>query len=408
MRRLLVGSVRTRFKSTYPLIEVEQLRRGKGFDVGETGTLPLRDYYEWLGLPSIMRHETFFTHRSNLLSQTVNSSERLSLYDPILTHCIAKWLLVDYKLNSYPYSDLNIINVYTNLPQSLKIARTMMTYFQQVLSRDMFERIKYIMVPLHSHKQKPSSKLTDGIPGEVQIVSDSAVFSSEVSNKYNPRPFVIEDPVYFLMLDDVLKNTSHDLVKYSQEAGQWEQCYVDIDEAGHRTRRFDGEMDYWCEIALKKALERYDSSVTSKTEGVYIPTRLVQLFELLKECAPAHKLLAIDTPQRWDPSFLSMAKLLLGYKPLRASKILEPERSSLWNGRRDESGPRFAIDFAQAQQLYASINESSRMCEVKDMREFVDQWFDASSAQTSELTKDKIDSQLEVINGSLLAILHSS
>lgn len=142
-----------RFKATYPLIEIEQLRNGKSFNVGETGTLALRDYFEWRALPSIMRHETFFTQRNKLLDQVTNSTERLSLYDPILTHCIAKWLLVDYKLNSYPYSDLNIINIYTNLPQSLRIAKSMMSYFQLVLSEDMFERIKYIMVPLHSHQK---------------------------------------------------------------------------------------------------------------------------------------------------------------------------------------------------------------------------------------------------------------
>ncbi|CCE90406.1 type II protein arginine methyltransferase TDEL_0B02770 [Torulaspora delbrueckii] len=408
MRKFVARGGHVRFKATYPLIEIEQLRNGKSFNVGETGTLALRDYFEWRALPSIMRHETFFTQRNKLLDQVTNSTERLSLYDPILTHCIAKWLLVDYKLNSYPYSDLNIINIYTNLPQSLRIAKSMMSYFQLVLSEDMFERIKYIMVPLHSHQKRPSTKLTSGIPGKVQIVHDRAVFSSQVSNKYNPRPFVIEDPVYFLMLDDVLKNTSHDLVKYNQEAGKWEQCYVDIDEHGRRTRRFDSEMDYWCQIALKRALKEHDPSATAKTEGVLIPTRLIQLFELLKECAPAHKLFAIDTPQRWDPSFFSMIKLLLGHKPLRASQILEPERSSIWSGRRDDHAPRFAIDFAQAQQLYMSINENNRLCEVKDMSEFVDQWFDARSDVMGELTKDKLNSQLEVIDGSLLAILHSS
>lgn len=408
MRRIIAGGGHVRFKATYPLIEIEQLRRGKSFNVGETGTLALRDYYEWLGLPSIMRHETFFTQRSRLLSQSVESADRLSLFDPILTHCIAKWLLVDYKLNSYPYSDLNIINIYTNLPQSLRIAKSMMLYFRETLSQDMFGRIKYIMVPLHRHRQKLSSKMTNGIPGEVQIVNDGAVFLSDNSSNYNSKPFAIEDPVYFLMLDDVMKNTSHDLVKCNQDTGHWEQCFVDINQNGSRTRRFDGEMDYWCDIALKKVLENYDTNFAAKGQELYIPTRLVELFTLLRECAPAHKLFAIDTPQRWDPSFLSMIQLLLGYRPSRASKILGPERSSLWSGHREDTGPRFAIDFSQARQLYTGINESSGICEVKDMGDFVDQWFDPRHDKVEGMTNDKISSQLEVIAGSLLAILHSS
>lgn len=396
-----------RFKSTYPLIQIEQLRKGHGVDVGECGTLALRDYYEWLNLPTIMRHETFFTNRMKLFNGSNSTAESLTLYDPVLTHSIARWLLVDYKLNHYPYNDLNIINIYTDLPQSLKIAESMMRYFRQVLSKSMFEKIRYTLLPLYSHHQKLSSRLAKDIPGEIQIISETAIFTSETSDFPHPQQFIIEDPVYFVMLNDIFKNTSHDLVRYNLNANQWEQCYVDINVEGDRSRRFDTDLDYWCDSALSKALEVNDLDAAKQSEAFYVPTRLIQLFDLLKTFAPSHKLFAIDTPQRWNPSFLSMIRILAGYQPLRASKIVEPQRSSFWSGRHEVSGPRFTIDFTQIQQIYSSMNEAAKFCEVDDLPEFVGQWFDVNSEEVTQLSKDVLNSQLEMIDGSELATLHS-
>lgn len=336
-----------------------------------------------------------------------NTTERLTLYDPILTHSIARWLLVDCKLNYYPYSDLNIMNIYTDLPQSLRIAESMMSYLKRVLSKNLFERIRYTMVPLHSHRQKISTKLTKNIPGEVQVISDAAIFASESSDFPRPQQFVIEDPVYFLMLNDILKNTSHDLARHNGDLKQWEQCYMDINESGGKSRRFDVDLDYWCESALPRALETNDPAATKQSEGFYLPTRLIQLFDLLKTFAPAHKLFAIDTPQRWNPSFLSMIRILAGYQPLRARMIIEPQKSSIWAGRHEEKSPRFTVDFAQIQQLYTGINESAKFCEVDDMPDFVNQWLDLSSEEAGGLSRDVLNSQLEMIDGSELATLHS-
>lgn len=409
MKRFVASKPQLRFKATYPLIQIDQLRSKKKFDIGETATIPIRDYYEWMSLPYIMKHETFFTRREKFVGNSIGPLENLLLYDPILTHCIAKWLLVDYKLNSYPYNDLNIISVFTDLPQALQIAKSMMTYFQMVLSVNMFERIKYFMIPLYDHKSVSSSKLLEGLPGEVRIIADNAVFSSEYSNKMDPgRPFIIEDPVYVLMLNDVIKNTSHDLVRYSAEKNYWEQCYMDINIHGDKTKRFDSEMDYWCNIALKKTLDKYDYSMENKTKEILIPTRLVQLFEILRACAPEHKLFAVDIPQRWNPGFFSMIKLLFGYAPLRASTMVESQKGSIWKGQGNDSGPTFTTDFTQIQQLYMSINESGKLCEVEDMSDFVDRWVDLSMEQVGNSTKDKLESQLEMINTSSLAILHSS
>ncbi|QLL34904.1 hypothetical protein HG536_0H02790 [Torulaspora globosa] len=407
MRRFPGVVAQVRFKGSYPLIPIEQLRKGNGIHVGESGTLALRDYYEWLNLPSIMKHETFFTKRGELLSDLPDNTERLTLYDPILTRSIARWLLVDYKLNHYPYSDLNIINIYTDLPQSLRIAESMMGYFKQALSSNMFERIRYTMVPLHSHRQKLSGRLTRNIPGEVQIISDAAVFTSESTSSSHPQQFVIEDPVYFLMLNDIFKNTSHDLVRYNKSVGNWEQCYMDIHTSGGKSRRFDTDLDYWCDSCLSRALQKYDLGAAKQSAGFYIPTRLIQLFDLLKTVAPAHKLFAIDAPQRWHPSFLSMIRILAGYQPLRASKIVESHRSSIWRGRREDCGPRFTVDFTQIQQLYTSINESAKFCEVDDVPEFVNQWLDTGCEQSDKWAQDVLNSQLEMIGASELAILHS-
>lgn len=165
--------------------------------------------------------------------------EHLQFYDPIVTQCIAKWLLVDYKLNAYPYYDLNIVNVFTDLRQAVKIAKGMMTYFQSVLSKGMFERIKYFIIPLYNDHTVTTEKLLNGIPGDVRLVENAAIFPPSGSNIDMEKPFSIEDPVYVLMLNDIIKNLSHDLVRFSNELNQWQQCYMDIHTDGTRSKRFD-------------------------------------------------------------------------------------------------------------------------------------------------------------------------
>lgn len=409
LQRLVFPRSQVRHNGTYPIIGIDELRLKKQSDIIKNASIPLRDYHEWRKIANLMKYETFFTRRGKSWGTSVGSQNDLSLYDPIVTHCIAKWLLVDYKLNSYPYHDLNIVNVYTDLRQSLRIAKTMMTYFKTVLSETMFERIRYMMVPLYDHEPIQVEKICQSIPGDVNLISDSAIFFSQPDGGDNDKyPFIIEDPVSIIMLNDVIKNLPHDLVKFSHEKRQWEQAYTDFNPDGLESLRFESDLDFWCKFAIGKTLDDKLPSTRESTQGLYIPTRLAQLFEMIKRCAPQHKFLAVDEPQRWNPTFLSMIKLCLGYEPIRGSKIIESQMDSIWRkSGRGGNGPVFTTDFTQIQQMYMNINGMGRTSEIDDLGEFVDKWVNLGQDYDQSFTREKLESQLQMINESSLAVIHS-
>lgn len=393
MHRLLLRKPQVRFQSRYPVVQIEELK-SPTLRPGQTATIPLRDYYEWNTMPDLMKYEKFFTRRNPLAGQNM---EHLQFYDPIVTQCIAKWLLVDYKLNAYPYYDLNIVNVFTDLRQAVKIAKGMMTYFQSVLSKGMFERIKYFIIPLYNDHTVTTEKLLNGIPGDVRLVENAAIFPPSGSNIDMEKPFSIEDPVYVLMLNDIIKNLSHDLVRFSNELNQWQQCYMDIHTDGTRSKRFDEDMDFWCQYSLRMVLDQ-DQHLEDE---FHVPTRLVQLFDMLKICAPEHKMFAIDVPQRWQPSFWTMVKFLLGRNSIPRSQLTGPSI--------DEHTMHFIANFNEIQKIYSNVNESAKYCEVEDLAEFVDQWTDLSDVEKhSTLSKDRLNAQWETIHCSNLGVIHTT
>lgn len=397
MYRFLLRRPQVRFKSNYPLVQIEELR-SQTLRPGETATIPMRDYYEWETMPEIMKREKFFTKRDPSLTSTM---EDLQLYDPIVTHCIANWLLVDYKLNNYPYYDLNIVNVFTDVKQAVSIVQSMMSYFQAVLSQNMFERIKYFIIPLYSDHVMVTEEQLTGIPGDVRLVENAALFPPNGSNMSMEKPFSIEDPVYVLLLNDVIKNLSHDLVKYSKSIQKWSQAYMDIHADGTSTRRFDTDMDFWCSYTLKMTLRQDKNGLEKSATNIHIPTRLVQLFEMIKLCAPEHKLFAIDVPQRWEPSLWAMVKLLLGGGPTSTSQMAGTQ-----GGRKSA---HFISDFTQIQQIYSEVNELGKFCEMEDLSAFVDHWLDlVEIEQNFPITKDRLNAQLEMVHCSNLGVLHSS
>ncbi|QLG74033.1 hypothetical protein HG535_0F05450 [Zygotorulaspora mrakii] len=407
LQRYLFQRIAVRNKSTHPVkIGIEELRFKKKTQAITNGSIALRDYYEWHKLSDIMVSETFFTHRGKCggLGRSPSSQNDLLLYDPIMTHCIAKWLLVNYKLNSYPYHDLNIVNIYADLRQSLQIAKTMMTYFKAVLSDTMFERIRFIMVPLYDHKHAQVEKIRQEIPGEIELITDDAIFLSQGQDGIGQAsPLVIEDPVSIIMLNDVMKNLSHDVIKYSYEKNKWEQGYLEFDSHGNKRLEFQDSVDFWCKFAIENTLEDQIPSRQNPNQTVYIPTRLAQLFEMIRKFAPQHRFFAVDEPQRWNPSVTSMLRLLLGYNPIRGSKVMK-QRQGI-----ELEDPVFMPDFTQVQQMYMNINGMGKISEINDLGEFVDKWVNlGNDYKNANITMDQLVSQLKMINESTLATIHSN
>ncbi|CAI4599390.1 ASN_collapsed_G0032250.mRNA.1.CDS.1 [Saccharomyces cerevisiae] len=401
MKRLHPLRIQVRLKSDYPLFTFEQLLSTNGIRRGQTARISLKDYIEWQNFPNIMKRENFFTQRKPV---TTTAKEEPFSFDNILdcepqfSKCLAKWLLVNYKLNDYPYYDLNIVNIYTDLPQAIQICKNLMSYLKSTLSDNMFQKIKYFMVPLYKCDKIPS-KLLDGIPGSVSLVQDYPV-----SPYFLQKKFHIEDPIQILMLNDVIKYSTHDLVRYSSDDKGWQQCFVDINENGQKSKSFDSAIDYSCELALEQMFN--DRSHVSPGKELYIPTKLIEILMTIKNNIPEHRLFIVDTPQRSSPTIISLLKSLISPRPTGSSQIVQPYSDSIFSDKR--SGRIcFMTDFLQLQNIYNGINSSSSSCEVEDVADFVEKWISPNERSTLS-SQNGNRPQLEDIKNSSLAVLHST
>lgn len=394
-------------------------------------SMPLRDFLEKMNRPYMMRRDNFFS-KHNDGYHMADSFENLIDYDPILTQCIARWLWLNYKITDYPYYNLNIFNIFTDLPQAIFFLEKIMMYFQKILPPESFDRIDYYLLPLYPCHNIDKTKFLKNIQGKVHILDDPILFPGHGPLNVNSQNgLYITDPVQVLILDDVLPKLSHDLVRYCPYDNSWEQCYMEENtNSKEKTKNFTSSLDFWCKRTLNQLYDiNENNSLTVSTNNdineIYIPTQFMQLLDQLKMCVPDFRLFTIDSPKR-DKLTLSMKlRQLLGYKITGSSELLEPFPGSIWTNEVESErlnkingGLRFKPDFAQIEKVFNTSNENDAKlfppCEIEAMGDFCNKWVDGkikhTTSQHNNLPKeflDKLKIQLQVANKSTLSILHS-
>lgn len=368
-----------RYQHSLPLLDTTQLLLQGLPRPGTEATVPLRDFVEWVSIQN-SRHNNFFAPKPRYRPYSLPS---LSLFEPLLSHCLARWLLVDYKLNSYPYYDLNVVTMYTDFHQSLRITRSIVKFLKETAPDDLYQRINCFLVPLYDETKE--IKIPDK---KIRVIKHGALSANS--------SLFIEDPVYVLMINDVIRHLSHDYILKTDTL--WKQCYVDIEQDSARSRRFDSQMDYWCQLTYELLKEPLTKSGLSDT---YIPSRLVQLFFILKQCVPEHKLIAMDLSQSRKPSLLQAFKNLCrkgsSYQP---SNVLGP------NDILSATEPTtFVSDFSQVKHLYGVINDGMKVCQVESLNDFAKDWTDLEQS-AKILGANHLEIQAGQLSTSNITVLH--
>lgn len=120
-------------------------------------------------------------------------------------------------------------------------------------------------------------------------------------------------PCYFLALE-VFDNFPHDAIRYDPITEQPHQCIVLIDEDGDfyefYTKDIDPVADRYLHVRQSACSRPFNHPLrgsrlwrniksrlplaTNLTDPEYIPTRLLQFFDILRKCFPNHQLLTSD------------------------------------------------------------------------------------------------------------------
>ncbi|CCF59459.1 hypothetical protein KAFR_0H00500 [Kazachstania africana CBS 2517] len=366
--------------------------------------VPLRSHIQSVNAKSIIKINENQFNKVSLYDY--HFFEELLPLEPVISYSLSKWLWFNYQLKHFPSFDLNIINVFTDLSQSVEMIHSIMKHFYTTLPRDLFQKINILLIPFYNcgHTKVTYQKVAvKNIPGNVQLL-DNMSFCSIFDERPNTdnwesrlrSKLYMQEPTYFLLLNDIFKNSSHDLLRYSKDTDSWKQCFVMENTQGQIHKSFEQDIDFWCakyiEIAFKEN--------TPNSGEVYIPTQLLQFFHAMKVCFPDFKFLAIDTPQRWKPSLFNILKVSTGQMPIQTSKIVQQMPNSY--GR-----CTFITEFMQLKAVCQKLNPGL-IFEVQDLNEFVGDWIDYTKPNpydTQSLHDPK--QQVHLINKSSLAVLHN-
>lgn len=227
------------------------------------------------------------------------------LFRPYYGEAIARYLVTNYKLTNNPYHDLIIYEMGAG---NGTLMLNVLDYIRDV-HPDVYERTQYKIIEISpalatlQNQQLSRTASSRGHTDHVEIINRSI---------FNWDSYV-SAPCYFLSLE-VFDNFAHDSIRYDPFTEQPLQGSVLIDNAGEfyefYTKSIDPVADRFLRVRHAACTERFRHPLSSSsllrnirarlpfaanlTIPEYIPTRLMQFFDILREYFPLHQLLASD------------------------------------------------------------------------------------------------------------------
>ncbi|RLV90710.1 hypothetical protein JA1_004396 [Spathaspora sp. JA1] len=359
-------------------------------------------------------------HQSDLqASQQTHSRKSIQLwhtptelFQPYYGEAIARYILVNYKLNgNYPYNDLII---YEMGGGNGTLMCNILNYIK-VNQPDIYARTQYKIIEISSqlvNKQMTSAfknkLINQGLDSDKLTIYNKSIF------KWNK---LVDDPCFFIALE-VFDNFAHDLIAYDNISGEPYEGKVLIDQHGDFYQFFTKELSYYSNMYLTlrenssysmlkqqgKILDKVKAMVkpdkvhpllhSSKqleykhmffpfkdnlTPGEFIPTRLIEFFQILNHKFPQHSLITSDFNQL--PKTIPGAFNSPVVQTVLQDKMIDVSTYMCHQGYFDIM---FATDFDLASELYKKL--TGKVVRIESHEEFLNQWGDlqATSTKTGE------------------------
>jgi hypothetical protein len=228
------------------------------------------------------------------------------LFQPHYGHAIARYLVTNYKMTLFPYHDLIIYEMGAG---NGTMMRNILDYIRDT-DPSVYARTKYRIIEISSslHSlQKTSLSTSISDPDHLEHVE---LINSSIFNWKTPVPH----PCFVLALE-VIDNFAHDAIRYDPYTEQPMQGSVLITEDGEFVEFYDPNIDPLAARYLKlrqlaaRAPFRNPLSnppaplrkllhslpfAPNLTKPEYIPTRLMQFFDVLSNYFPHHRLVLAD------------------------------------------------------------------------------------------------------------------
>jgi hypothetical protein len=227
------------------------------------------------------------------------------LFRPYYGEAIARYLVANYKLSQYPYNDLTIYEMGAG---NGTLMLNILDYIRNA-EPSVYERTKFKIIEISSNLAKlQATQLlrnadSRGHSSKVEIINKS-IFEWDQ---------VVPSPCYFLAME-VFDNFAHDAIRYDPITEEPLQGTVLIDSLGDFYEFYVPQIDpvasrflrvrhaatagrYRHPLHQSRILRRLKSSLPftpNLSDPEYIPTRLMQFFDILGKYFPGHRLLTSD------------------------------------------------------------------------------------------------------------------
>ncbi|RKF73675.1 Protein arginine methyltransferase NDUFAF7-like protein, mitochondrial [Golovinomyces cichoracearum] len=226
------------------------------------------------------------------------------LFKPYYGEAIARYLVNNYKLTQYPYHDLTIYEMGAG---NGTLMLNILDHIRDI-EPSVYSRTKYKIIEISEnlaklqYKQLSSNANARGHFKKVEIINRS-IF------EWNQT---VSSPCFFLAME-VFDNFAHDCIRYDPTTEKPLQCIVLIDTRGEFYELYSPAIDPVAARFLRVRNEstggRYPRSLPPKfirrimsflpftpnlSNPEYIPTRLMQFFDILGKYFPSHKIVTSD------------------------------------------------------------------------------------------------------------------
>ena len=228
------------------------------------------------------------------------------LFQPHYGEAIARYLVTNYKMTLYPYHDLIIYELGAG---NGTLMRNILDYIRDT-DPSVYARTQYRIIEISSSLvslQKTSLTTSTSDPDHLEHVEiiNQSIFSWSAP---------VHSPCFFLALE-VIDNFGHDAIRYDPFLETPLQGSVLIDAAGDFYEYYEPHIDplalQYLRIRDVSARSTYPTPLTwppspvrrlrhslpfapNLTPPEYIPTRLMQFFQVLATHFPHHRLLLSD------------------------------------------------------------------------------------------------------------------
>ncbi|KAI1496105.1 S-adenosyl-L-methionine-dependent methyltransferase [Biscogniauxia marginata] len=224
------------------------------------------------------------------------------LFRPYYGEAIARYLMSNYVMSTYPYHDLIIYEMGAGRGT---LMLNILDYIRDV-EPSVYERTKYKIIEISpSLASLQGSRLLSGSghAAKVEIVNKSVFDWDEL----------VSSPCFFLAME-VFDNFAHDVVRYDLATEAPLQGTVLVDGGGDFYEFYEPRLDpvaaRYLRVRHAATGGRYPAPYSASralrwlkglrplapnlSDPEYLPTRLMQFFDILERYFPAHRLLTSD------------------------------------------------------------------------------------------------------------------